>query len=282
MLHPALAGWRRRLRWRRSRWLRGRPHDPLSLAALLVGVAPARLLAAACPDLPAMAQWWVATPWHGQTVRDRVRLLPWPRLDWRAADGAALIARLAPLFDDLGMRLVAGPEGMLLLGCDRCWQVAPAPWPQIEEEGLPDRPPPGADGGAWMRLMTEVEMALHQDGIPRAGSVPVHGIWLWGAWSPDPAGAAEGAVAPGLTIAATGGVRADRWLVGRAEEVAGLLPGGRVPRRLLLAGGGRLCFFPGRGRLWPRRDPLGEGGGIGGEEELLGMAARPGSRGGFD
>ncbi len=257
--HPALQAWWPTLRRRRARWFRCRAHNALSLLSAMVDAPPARLLAEghALPVSDA-AQWWVVTPWHGRTLRDHVRLLPAPALSWREEDASRMVTVLQPLLDELGMRLHVVAGSGLLLSCDRVWDVLPASYPQVEEEGLGNRHPPGVDGGAWMRLLAEIQMLLHRQGVQTGSGVPVHGIWLWGGWQVG--GAARTLALPAVVcrdplLRGICDGRDAAWMVGSVEEIAACSSGGSPPERVVLCGGGRALLLAGW-RWFPFGDVL--------------------------
>lgn len=271
-LHPALHPWRRSLLRRRRRWFAAGAHNALSVVALMMGQPAARLLV---DDAQAGRQYWVATPWHGQAVRDRVRILPFSALDWRRQDARWLQDVVQPLLDDLAMELVVQPSGAMVVRCKTPLRAAPSPYPVLERDGLGNRHPEGEDGGTLMRLLAEIQMALHQraPSAARNGRPPVHGIWLWGGWLaeeeqgalPLPAIACRD---PWLQPLCDG--RDPRWVVGNAEEVAQMLAAdGRLPATTVVLLGARRALLL-RGRRWFAlgSQTIADGEVAGGEEAL--------------
>jgi len=248
-LHPELMPWQSALLQRKQRWFDGEPHNPLSLLAALMGIPAARLLA----DGGEAAQYWVVTPWHGQAVRDRVRLLPEAMLEWCQQDAEWLKGQLQPLLDDLSMELVAQQGGAMVMRCAQPLDVEPIAYPVLEANGLTNRHPDGADGGKLMRLLAEIQMALHQQqAVQRKNKRAIHGIWLWGGWQADKEAAAImlphiACRNPLLQSICDG--RDPQWLIGTAEEMVQMLPDdGGVPETVILTGEARaLCLS---GRCW--------------------------------
>jgi len=246
-LHPDLMAWQSALLRRRQRWFHADLHHPLSLLAALMGVPAARLLA----DGGDAAQYWVVTPWHGQAVRDRVRLLPTAMLDWCQQDAYWLQKKLQPLLDELMMELVVKQGGAMVMRCQHALDVAPVAYPVLAEHGLTNRHPDGKDGGKLMRLLAEIQMALHQQEAPqRKNKGAIHGVWLWGGWQPQqddfPIAMPHIACRDPLLQPICDG-RDPQWLIGSAEEMVQMLPDdGTLPPRVVLTGEGRAVCLAGR------------------------------------
>ncbi|MDQ6951351.1 MAG: hypothetical protein Q9M26_06780 [Mariprofundales bacterium] len=250
-LHSELTAWCPSLLRRHQRWFHASAHNPLSALARLTNTPAARLL---MENNDEPGQWWVVSPWHGQTMRDRVRLLPAAMLPWQEQDGRWLQEQLHPLLDPLAMELKVLPGGSMVMHCRTPLDVAPAPFPQLEQDGLSNRHPEGSDGGALMRLLAEIEMLLHQNPAPHRKDVPeIHGIWLWGQWlsiANDPISPLHlsamigGNVGPQLLHDADNA----RVFIGEVEEMGALLPrDGFVPKRVVAIGADHAICFHGRG-----------------------------------
>jgi len=279
-LHPALEAWQPALLRRRRRWFTAEFHNPLSALSALCSVSAARLMADAVirENGGGGGQWWVVSPWHGQTSTSRVRLMPASMLCWQQRDAQWLQQLLHPLLEPLAMELRLLPAGAMVMHCRRPLDVAPAPFPQLEQEGLGNRHPAGSDGGALMRLLSEIQMLLHQQPAEhrqpadhRQGLPAIHGIWLWGGWNPDgeqePLSLMLPAVAcvdPLLRAIADG--RDATLMVASAEEMDGLIDrAGKVPPSVVLTGENRALWLsgwrwwrPGSSQIQPDRSAMGE------------------------
>ncbi|MDQ6963433.1 MAG: hypothetical protein Q9M13_00770 [Mariprofundales bacterium] len=246
-LHPDLQPWRSTLLRRRQRWFDAELHNPLSLLAAVVRVAAAQLLVRDADG----AQYWVVTPWHGQAVRDRVRLLPSSLFAWNRRDADWLRSLLQPLLVDLEMELLVLSGGALVMRCAHPLAVDPLPYPLLEANGLTNRHPDGEDGGRLMRLLSEVQMLLHQQHSPHRGDQhAIHGIWLWGGW--QSAQPVRELSLPRIAcrdrhLRHICDGRDPQWWIGGAEEMVEMLPyGDSLPAIVVLTGGGRAVLFAGR------------------------------------
>ncbi len=200
-LHPALRAWEDALFRCRPRWFACPDRTPLGWNAALHGVPPAAYRAAGFAHIPeGMRQLWVASPYAAQVGRDTVHVLPDAMCAWSEVNAAWLCRELAPMLAEEGMHLIHQGAAMLLC-CRDPLDAAPADFVCISGGLLPDRHPPGRDGGRLMRLLAEIQMWLHAH-PPNAGrEMPVAGLWFWGAcdWPcpmPDTMIAPEVATAP--------------------------------------------------------------------------------------
>jgi hypothetical protein len=145
---------------------------------------PVARIAAASRGEPGRCDW-LAQPVHLQPALDHLRLHPAGLLRLDPGESMALAAAFADVFGAEGYDLQPLPGGSLLL-------KAPVPLDAVTADPvdfvggeLGAAPPRGPDAGALRRLMTEIEMWLH-DGLPlnrdrsRRGLLPVNGLWLWG------------------------------------------------------------------------------------------------------
>jgi len=104
-------------------------------------------------------------------------------LPWSAEDANAICALLNPLLHEDGMCLHA-VNAALILSCDVPLSVSPQDFPSLNGGMLPNVHPDGVDGGRLMRLLSEIQMMLHQSPLAhrRQQGVPdIHGLWFWGA-----------------------------------------------------------------------------------------------------
>ncbi|MDX8402178.1 MAG: threonine synthase [Mariprofundaceae bacterium] len=263
-LHPALDVWRQALLRRLPRWHTLPDRTPLEWAASLAGRPSAACVAQAMGGLPeTAAQCWVATPYHAMLGRDSVRVMPEGLFPWDEAAARALAGLLRPVLEPHGMTLYAHGAAMLLC-CRAPMDAAPPSFAVIGGALLPNRHPPGADGGALMRLMAEIQMHLHRHPLPgRDGLPPVTGLWLWGAWSPagDATGSGESdavlrVVTRNPALAAISDGRGARILISEADRLTGIVrAGARPPDCVVLAGAGRAVVLRRSWWAW-RQAPL--------------------------
>lgn len=183
MLHPALADWKPLMQsYRRRWWQLPTTHNALSCYAAMLDVSPAALYLPALKDVHAQ-QYWVASPYHARVTRDGVRLMPESMLPWSEEDAQALCDRVNPLLDEDGMRLHT-VGAALILACATALEVSPQDFPTLNGGMLPNVHPEGVDGGRLMRLLSEIQMLLHQSPMQHRqeqGLPDIHGVWLWGA-----------------------------------------------------------------------------------------------------
>ncbi|MDX8408470.1 MAG: hypothetical protein R8J84_00290 [Mariprofundales bacterium] len=261
-LHPALDAWQPALLRRRQHWFTTACHNPLSALGALCSVPAAKLMVNQTigeAGERGCGQWWVVSPWHGQAAGTKVRLMPASMLRWQQRDAQWLQQLIQPLLEPLGMELRVLSAGAMVMHCRQAMDVAPAPFPQLEQEGLGNRHPAGADGGALMRLLSEIQMLLHQQPADdRHGLPAIHGVWLWGGWDQD-AGQdlaalnlpAVACVDP-LLRAITDG-RDSALMVAGAEEMDGLIDtAGAVPSSVVLTGDGHALWLSGWRWWWPK------------------------------
>jgi len=180
-LHPDLLLYQLLLAKRKRQWFRTASYNPLALYANILDVEPALLLASKLTKNTAK-QYWIASPYHAQLMRDSVRVMPEAMLPWCEEDAAWACEVLNPLLQEDAMQL-HHIGSTLLLACDKPLHAAPTVFADIAGKMLPNRHPKGDDGGYVMRLMAEVQMMFKQSPAPhrrQRGEEDVHGLWFWG------------------------------------------------------------------------------------------------------
>lgn len=234
----------------------------------------------------------VATPVHLQAGLSRVCMAADGILELDPAEADALVADFNRVFSGAGMQLVRGRENLLLCIFDAPLRVTTIDPQEVLGQDLWAFLPGGADAPRLRRLMSEIEMWLHEhtvnaDRRARA-QPPISGLWLWGegaadtplptvqGWAAgnDPLFAAFGNASQ-YPIAAGAGVVVIADLPGtaawREAEQRWLLPAiaelraGRLKRIDLSLG--QRCFSVsarGRWRFWRRPRPWWEAFGVGG------------------
>ena len=146
--------------------------------------------AALCAELGPItgAAVLVASPVHCEAGMVSVRL-PVDGLIQLELDGAArLVQEFNRDFADGAQRLVAAPSGRLF--CVLAASTTAITRDPLAVCGRDIGPslPAGPDGARLRRLMSEIEMWLHELALNRArvaqGSVSITGLWLWGGGAP--------------------------------------------------------------------------------------------------
>ncbi len=180
-LNPAIKPYEKRLLRMTQQWQPCANHVPLSwYAEQVAAVEPSSLLASlSADDLSSFQQFWVASPYHVRLVRSTLRLMPDTMLAWSQHEVAQLTAIINPLLADYGMQLFAIDQAMVL-ACDKTWDVAPENFAEISGGLMTNTMPQGQNAGDWMRMLSEVQMLLHQTPIINAEGVQIHGLWFWG------------------------------------------------------------------------------------------------------
>jgi len=180
VLNPALAQYEKGLLAMKQKWFKSESYTPLSWYASLLNFKPSTLLAICAENLPKESkQYWVASPYHAKLTRSDIRVMPDGMLDWSVKDAEKICDLLNPLLVVEGMKLIQVGEA-LLLTCDRVWDVFPLSFASISGSVLPNRQPDGKDAGAWMRLLSEIQMTLHQSALSSVSGLYYHGLWFWG------------------------------------------------------------------------------------------------------
>jgi hypothetical protein len=175
---PVPEGWRRALA---ERFMPEAGSDGGAAA----GAAGAR------PD--ASSSFWLATPVHFLAGLDTVRLHPAGLLATTLEEQCALSADFEQVFQGSGWALrVTERRELLLAGplADGISSQDPARFlGRPVREGIPE----GVGAAAVRRLMSEMEMWLHEHALNQrrlaAAQLPISGLWLWG-------GGAASAAAP--------------------------------------------------------------------------------------
>jgi len=210
-LRVALPGWARSAHWAQEPglgveasawpWLRARAARRSTGAAahwrewLLEGCPPAAALLAQWPAGPALraatnaaaseATWAVAEPVHLLTAIDHLRLAPPAALALASADQESLLAHLNAQLAGTPFALERSMvDSLWLLRCEEPIEVESTDPDVVVGRNIRDHLPRGRDAGTVRRLMTELQMLLHEHPVnerrARAGEPPVNSLWLWG------------------------------------------------------------------------------------------------------
>lgn len=243
-LHPDLFLWEKQFAVRKQFWFQAEDRTPAEWYAALLGSDVTALLTSHIEALPAgTSQCWSVTPYHGQLMRDSIRVYPEGLFPWCSEDAAWLCNTLNPLLAEEGMALLH-LGAALLLTCRDSLDANPTSFATISGKMLPNRHHAGADGGKLNRLLAEIQMLLHQQqpaSRQQSGTVAVSGIWLSNPtiW-PQSLAAKKLAVAtrnPCLSALVEG--RNARLVISEAERLAELVKADvPLPKQILLTGEG--------------------------------------------
>jgi hypothetical protein len=226
---------------------------------------------------------FIATPVHYVAEMSNVRLRSDGILSLRQPQAEALALDFNRVWNDAGIRLLAGRCADLFCLFDRPMIAATCDPEDVLDRHIDDHLPSGAGAPRLRQLMSEIEMWLFEHAVNRTrvadGAPALNGLWLWGGgpaltslppvdgWTAGddvffkafagpvdlPGGAASGVVVIGAEPGTDQWRDAEsRWLDRSVAE----LRAGRIARLDLSAG--NRCFSVGarwRRRFWRRRRP---------------------------
>jgi len=183
-VHPLLDPWRKQLLRCTRSWFESASKTDLEWYSSLLNASPTSLLTAAVKELlPAKtSQVWIASPYHAQLGRDRIRVMPDSMFNWSEDDARWICKLLNPLLREEGIELFYHKAALILV-CESSMNAAPGSFASVAGKFLPNRHPDGVDGGRLMRLMAEIQMVLSLQPAPHrraSGEPDVHGLWIWG------------------------------------------------------------------------------------------------------
>ncbi len=243
---------------RKRTWFSCSDKTPLEWYAAIVDTSPAALLAKKHGHIPGdTRQCWVASPYHSQLGRDQVRVTSEGLFPWCAEDAIWLCDVLNPLLKEEGMHLLRTGAALLLACCDPM-DARPSSFAGVSGKTLPNRHPEGPDGGRLMRLISEIQMRLHNHQPPhRSGQFDIHGLWVWGesVWPANPPGDMPWVATRNLFLQAVVDGKDARMVITEAERMDVLLKqGASFPKKVILAGEGYAALFtksllPKRGKM---------------------------------
>ena len=156
------------------------------------GIAPGPLSRLADTGLRD-GDWWArADPVHLAPVRDHLRLFA---VDALTMDEArALAATCSALLEQHGFALDAPAAERWYLRAPRALDFAASDPATLASRDLFPFLPDGSDGAFVRRLLTELQMSLHEHPVnrtrERAGRLAVNSLWLWGGGRLDDAASA--------------------------------------------------------------------------------------------
>ncbi|WP_038250025.1 hypothetical protein [Ghiorsea bivora] len=180
LLNPALQAYEHHLLKMKQSWAKNMVVTPLSWYAQQGKQPVAALLAAIAQGLPAGAkQYWVASPFHARLTRTSLRVMPEAMLDWSAQEGQQVCAAVNPLLAEDGLELFMVGD-VLMLAAQDVWQVDMPDFAQVSGQSLPNQHQGSKDVGRWLRIITEIQMSLHQHQVFSKEGMQIHGLWFWG------------------------------------------------------------------------------------------------------
>lgn len=131
----------------------------------------------------APGEWLCLDPVHWQVGAGGVTLDDPARLGLDAAESAALLAAVQPLFADWG-ELSASAPGRWELRLEQPLALETQPLHEAIHQPIDPQLPGGAAGPAWRRLLLEAQTVLHDHPVNRAreatGRPTANSLWPWG------------------------------------------------------------------------------------------------------
>jgi len=180
LLNPALQNYEYKLLNMKQTWSKSIEVTPLSWYAQHAQQPVAALSAAMAQNLPKGAQqYWVVSPYHARLTRSTLRVMPEAMLDWSAKEGQQVCAIVNPLLAEDGLELFMVGD-VLMLAAQDVWQVDMPDFALVSGKSLPNQHESSKDAGLWLRIITEVQMVLHQHQVFTKNGMQIHGLWFWG------------------------------------------------------------------------------------------------------
>ena len=154
----------------------------ISVGSAAPSVAGAALFAA-CGSMP--GRWaCLASPVHLLAGLTDVRMPADGILELQTTEAGGLADDFTLVFADAGARLVAGPGSQLFCIFDRVLDVVTHDPAAAIDRDMFGLQPAGVDAPRLKRLMSEVELWLHEHAVNRErtarGAAVITGLWLWG------------------------------------------------------------------------------------------------------
>ena len=180
LLNPALQNYEHKLLNMKQTWSKTIEVTPLSWYAQHAQQPVAALSAAIAQNLPKGAQqYWVVSPYHARLTRSTLRVMPEAMLDWSAKEGQQVCTIVNPLLAEDGLELFMVGD-VLMLAAQDVWQVDMPDFALVSGKSLPNQHESSKDAGLWFRIITEVQMILHQHQVFTKNGMQIHGLWFWG------------------------------------------------------------------------------------------------------
>lgn len=163
---------------------------PVAWACAKSGIArrldwpAAAILAHAMSAAPPHPFWLCAQPAHLAVDRDRLLLLPRRHFPLSDRESHALLSTLREVFAREGLDLVQVDAGTWLIGCTHVQRLQTFEPERVEGHDIDAYQPRGEDASRWQRLLTEIQMLLHEHPVnverEQRGEPVVNSLWLWG------------------------------------------------------------------------------------------------------
>ena len=142
------------------------------------------LVAGAVDGATAHGSVFIATPVHYVAEMSNVRLPADGILSLRPSEAEALTVDFNQVWNDAGVRLLAGRSADLFCIVDETTSVATRDPEVVLDRHIENDLPKGTGAPRLRRLMSEIEMWLFEHAVNRnrnaAGVPAVNGLWLWG------------------------------------------------------------------------------------------------------
>ncbi len=130
------------------------------------------------------ASVFMATPVHYVAEMNNVRLPQDGILSLLPAEAAALAVDFNRVWNDAGIRMLAGRDAGLFCAIDAALDAMTRDPEDVLDRHIESYLPSGAAAPRLRQLMSEVEMWLFEHAVNRtrlsAGAAAVNGLWLWG------------------------------------------------------------------------------------------------------
>jgi hypothetical protein len=160
--------------------------DAFRLIAPKTTSMPGLGAAALCAEIGAVdaASVFLATPVHYIAELSNVRLPADGILSLRQTEADALAVDFNRVWNDAGIRLLAGRSADLYCLVDQALDVTTHDPEEGLDQRIENRLPTGTAAARLRRLMSEIEMWLFEHAVNRSrtanAAAAVNGLWLWG------------------------------------------------------------------------------------------------------
>jgi hypothetical protein len=130
------------------------------------------------------ASVFLATPVHYVAEMSNVRLPADGILSLRRTEADALAADFNRVWNDAGVRLIAGRSADLYCLVDQAVDVTTHDPEEVLDQRIENHLPTGTAAARLRQLMSEIEMWLFEHAVNRSraanAAAAVNGLWLWG------------------------------------------------------------------------------------------------------
>jgi hypothetical protein len=160
--------------------------DAFRLIAPTMTSMPGVGAAALCAEIGAVdaVSVFLATPVHYVAEMSNVRLPADGILSLRQTEADALAVDFNRVWNDAGIRLLAGRSADLYCLVDQALDVTTRDPEEVLHQRIENHLPAGAAGARLRQLMSEIEMWLFEHAVNRSrtenAAAALNGLWLWG------------------------------------------------------------------------------------------------------